>query len=516
VNGDNVKGPSNVTVTESRRRRILTTLTRWGFPFVGLATTLATQIALPSILQRRLSVGEYTSYVAVTSLAAYLGLSDGGLLNSVIRELSALHGAGDRARYAGEVRRTRNVYVVVPLLGCAIAAIGMASTLGAAEAVWGGAASVSFRMSVVEVVATTAILMGTGSFHTAIQFSSGRLLGAQVVGLVNSVTPLVVLVSALLVTRDLAWGLHCFAGSQLVFGVWRAWGAHRLVRIECGDVTPTPPPSPLLHLLTAGLTFKAADVLPGSAYPNQLSVRAPTLVPTAVPARTYANACRLVPNLFLSLLQVHITRRLAGSDAERARGEREYRESANILCAMHLCAVAVVAALAVPVFRLWLPTSAATVTSFLPGLLVEQTLAAAALPCIALLIAKGWLRSLGSVRLTGAVLGLGVFVLSLHVVREAAYGVGFAAAAVPLFVFGAWVELRPPKGFPEPDLGTFARYGLALAAGAACSMYAQRPILASAAVTCCALGLVPLSARGMWRLIREMRGAPHQDANGNA
>jgi hypothetical protein len=500
----------------AERLRVLGTLSRWGFPLVGLATTLASQISLPSILQRRLSIGEYTAYVAVTSLAAYLGLADGGTLISVLRELSALHGAGDRARFAGEVRRARRVFSVIALVGCAVAAIGLTSTLRAATAAWAGAATTSFRASVLEVVATTALGMGIGSFHTALQFSTGRLLAGQVVGLLSSLTPLVVLLIALFVARDLSIGFHVFAGTQLLVAIWRARDAHQLARRECGGVTPTPPPIALHHLLTAGFTFKVSDVLPTSAFPNLLAVRAPAFVPTGIPARTYANACRIVPQQFLNLLQVHATRRLAGSEAERRQGEREYSESASLLCATHLCALAVAATLAVPVFRLWLPASADRVVAYLPGLLVEQALLAAALPSTVLLMARGRLRAIGSIRLFGALIGLGVFVATLSFAREAAYGIGFAASAAPLYLFAGWVELRPPADFPKPDIRTFARYGLALTASVACSLYAQRPLLCSVAMIGCALGLVPSSARSGWRLLRELRGAPHQDANGHA
>jgi hypothetical protein len=202
---------------------------------------------------------------------------------------------------------------------------------------------------------------------------------------------------------------------------------------------------------------------------------------------------------------------MAGGAEERMRGEREYAAAATSLSAMHLLALAAAAALAVPVFRLWLPASADEVVRFLPGLFAEQALLGACLPCAILFTATGGLRTLGLVRLGGALLGLAVFLLALRSWPEAAYGIGFAASALPLYALGSWAELRPAPGFPRPTGHTRARYLAGLVAAVACGAYALRPALAAGVLALCGAVLLPASLRAFWRTLREMqRGAPAQ------
>ena len=502
--GEGAEAPAAEVVTAGRARTLMA-LARWGFPMVGLATTLASQILLPRILQLRLSEGEYVSYIAVTSLAAYLGLADGGFLVSILRELSAHHGAGNRALFAGEARRARRVFAVVALVSCAVAAVAIGSTLATAEAAWSGADDASFRASVVEVLLATGLLVGIGSFHTTLQFSTGRLLSGQLVAVANTLIPLVPLVVALYATRDLAAGLHSFAAGQLLVAAGRAWSAHRLLREETFGVLPARPPRRLIELVTSGVALKAADVLPASAYPHMLSMHGAGLVPTAVPARTYANACRLVPQQFLNLLQVHITRRMAGAADARARGTREYRAAASSLCAMQLLAMGTAGLCAVPVFRLWLPGSEADVQKFLPGMFVEQALLSASMPAAILFTATGRLRTLGFVRLGGVALGLVAFLVTLRFWPTASFGVGFAVSALPIFAFSAYAELHGLPGFPPHSTRDSARYAVAVAAAVACVLYGEEPVLASIATAVGAAMLLPGSVRDLRTLFRDLR-----------
>ncbi len=66
------------------------TAARWGFPLISFATILVTQIVIPRLLQFRLGEGQYVAYVAVFAVVTYLGLADGGMFISVMRELSDL------------------------------------------------------------------------------------------------------------------------------------------------------------------------------------------------------------------------------------------------------------------------------------------------------------------------------------------------------------------------------------------------------------------------------------------
>jgi hypothetical protein len=478
-----------------------------------MATVLGSQILVPRILQHDLSAGAYVSYVAVTSLAAYLGLVDGGMLLAIARELSVLHGVGDRARFGGEARRARRVFTAIALAGWTVAAVGLSSALAASESAWSGAASASFRASVVAVLVAAGLSMGAGSYHSVALLATGRLLAAQVFTVAALLLPMLVLVAALLRYRDLTLAFFGSAAVTATIAAWRASDAHRCVRAETRGVAPADPPTPLLRLVTAGAALKAADVLPASAYPQLLSVRAPELVPTGVPARTYANGCRMLPQQLLNLLQVHVTRRMAGGDAERGRGEREYAAAASSLAAFHLLALSAAAAFAVPVFRLWLPASADQVVRYLPGLFAEQALLGASLPCSILFTATGGLRTLGLVRLGGAALGLAVFLTALGSWPEAAYGIGFAASALPLYALGGWAELRPARGFPRPRGPTLARYLAGAVAAAACGAYALRPALVAAVLALCGAALLPASLRAFWRTLRELkRGTPVEGA----
>lgn len=489
------------------RAGLLAPFVTWAFPLVGLATVLGSQVLLPRILQHGLSPGEYVSYVAVTSLAAYLGIVDAGMLLAFVREMSVLHASGDRARLRGEARRARRVFTAIALAGWAVAAVGLPSALAASEGAWKGAADPAFRASVVTVLVATGIAMGAGSYHSLVLLSTGRILAAQVVTVAELLVPLVILVAALLRYRDLTLAFFCSAAATAGIAALRASDARRCLRAETHGVAPAEPLTPLVRLFTAGAALKAADVLPASAYPQLLSVQAPELVPTGVPARTYANGCRLLPQQLLHLLQVHLTRRMAAADDDRRRGEREYAAAASSLAALHLLALAAAAAFAVPVFRLWLPASADHVARYLPGLLAEQALLGAALPCSILFTAIGRLRTLGLVRLGGAVLGLAVFLIALRSWPEAAYGIGFAASAVPLYALGCWAELGAAPGFPRASGNTLARYLSGFVAAAACTAYAAWPTLVACILAVCGAALLPASLRTLWRAFREARQA---------
>src|SRR5690606_35408996 len=97
-------------------------------------------------------------------------------------------------------------------------------------------------------------------------------------------------------------------------------------------------------------------------------------VPVLIPARTLANASRLVPQQLVNLLSVRLTRQRAGSAESRARGEFDYNVAARFLWAIHCLQIAAVALGAELIMKAWLPAQAPHITAVLPGMLAEQLL----------------------------------------------------------------------------------------------------------------------------------------------
>jgi hypothetical protein len=477
-------------------------LVRWGFPLLSVATLIATNVLVPRLLQLRLSDGEYIAYVAVMAVASYMSLADGGLQWSITREMSAAHGSGVRARFAGEVRRARRAFAAMTAVGCVIAAIGAATAYRAMEAAWPGAASPAFRVAVALELLGCCLVLGLGGFFSVLYYSTGRLLAGQLTGFVATLLPLIVLIVCLALTRSLTSSLFAHAGTMMAIALTLGYLARGLWRKETEGVEAAEPDTSLGAILGAGLALKFADVLPTSAFPHLLSVTAPEYVPAGIPARTYIGAGRMIVQQFLSLLQIHVTRRIAAGEDGRLQGFAQYRAAATFLTAIYLVQLGAAAALVQPVFRLWLPMRAGEVTAYIPGMMLEQSMLAAALPSSIAFTAVGRLRTYGTVRLAGVLLGLGTFLISLPYSAEAAFGYGLAASAFPPFLLGAYSELAPLPGFPARSPSAILRYALAALCAAACFLYAAHPLVSSLTICACGLALLPRAALALWRMFR--------------
>lgn len=494
--------PRSASPQGASRRLVLGRIVRFGFPLLGVGVTLLGQVAIPRLLQLELSEGAYTAYIAVTSIAAYIGLADGGLLIALIRELSALHGAGDRASYVAEAERARRIFAGTSLAGGAVAAALLGSALEAAMEAWSGASSLEFRRAAMGLLAATTLALGCGSYHTAMLYSTGRLLAGQVVGLTSSLGPLLAFIFALSLTRDLNHGLWWYVACIGVIALLRVVHAETLLRREAGGVSERGSLLPLHRVLGAGLSLKAAEVLPVAAYPHALSVVAPGLVPAAIPARTYANACRIVSQQFLNLLQVHITRRVAGDAEQQRRGRKEYEAASSFLCSLHLLQVAVATAAAGLVFSFWLPNQKEHVDVFLSGMLAEQALLAAALPSSMLFIAYGDLTRYGLIRLAGVAAGLTCLPLFLSATPRAALGLALTVSALPLFTYGLWSELTRYRTRVQPT-AVILRYLLAGAAALSMVAHPDRALWVATLVGLCGAVLLPGSVRRIWFMLRQ-------------
>jgi hypothetical protein len=251
-----------------------------------------------------------------------------------------------------------------------------------------------------------------------------------------------------------------------------------------------------------GALLKLAEVLQSASYPHLLTVLAPWVVPGAIPARTYANATRLITQQFVNLLQVHVTRGLAGDEPARIRARENYALASTFLTSLQLLEIAGAAALASAVFSVWLPNQVEHVRVLLPGMLAWQALLAACLPTDILFIAAGHMRTLGFVRLGSTALGLVTVGLASAPLGRAALGFGLALAALPLALFGLWGELILLKNEAPPRAVTLRRYGLALAAALGCLTFRASPWLAAAICAITALPGLPTSARCVLRLLK--------------
>ncbi len=459
------------------RRRTTERLLRWSVPLVSVLVAIASQVLVPRFLQLGLSEGEYVAYIAVTSVGAYVGLGEGGVLVSLLRELSALHGAGDRAGFAAEVRRSRRFLVFAALAGGVIASCFMGSALGAAARAWPGAHEPRFMLATVACIAATMLELFLGSYHTALLFSTGRLVLGQLVGVAVSLVPVTALVTLLAVRRDLTLALYGSALASATVALLRGAHAGRVLAVESFGVEAVAPRTRLFDVVGSGVALKLAEVLQTAAYPHLLTVLAAPLVAAAIPARTLANAARLVTGRFVDVLQVHVTRGLAGPSDVREKARRQYGIVAPFLTSIHVVEVAGIAALAPTVFELWLPQHAASVRSFLPGLLAEQALLAACLPTSILLMATGHLKLLGLVRIVGVPVGLGLLPLLLPLAGHAALGLSLAASALPYFFAGLWSELVPLHTTAPPRREVALRYAVAALAAASCAGYERWPLV---------------------------------------
>ncbi len=500
---------------EPPRPSRLAAVARWGFPLVTLVVGVAVQIALPRILQLGLSETEYVVYVAVTALAAYAELADAGFQISVTRELSALHGAGKSAVFLGEARRAARIFAVVIVVAMVVVGLGLSSVLGTTRQLWPGATEPGFVLSVVALLAATCLTLGLGGLHSSLLLSTNRLLSSQAVSLGATVLPLGALVVGLVSSRSLPVGLFAQAATMGTITLLRALHAGLLLRKAASEVSPRPPEASLGKVLGAAVALKVSGVLAVAAFPHLLSVLAAPLVPTAIPARTYAAACRLVSQQFAYLLQVHVTRRMAGGGSDQARGTADFRVSAGLMTAVHLVQVGLAAAVVVPVFRLWLPPRADEVVAFLPGILAEQVMLSVTLPCSILYAAADRLRTQGLVRIVGVALGIAALVIALPHWKSAAFGLALAVAETPLFLVSLWAELRGAWGFPARSRTTIARYATATACLVAAAAYASQPLLASAFILGCALPLFAVSALALLRRWRQMGREAEADPGKN-
>jgi hypothetical protein len=494
-------------VTESQtgkaaKPRRLQAIIRWGFPMVTLAVTVAIQFYLPRLLQLGLGDGEYIAYIAVSSVGGYLGLADGGMLVSVLREMAAAHGAGDQKMFIAESRRAARIFLCTALIGLAMAGFGLNSAWQAAASSWAGASAETFKTAAAAFLVSICLTIGFGSFHTSMCFSTGRMLIGQIANLSTQALPAICMIAALAIRRSLPVALFSYAAVMATAATLRGLHGALIYRQEARDIFASAPRHPLRRVLGAGLALKFADVLPNAAFPHLLTTLAAGFVPAAIPARTFANSTRMANQLLINLLSPHITRRLAGNDEERQQGSSEYRMAARLLCSIHLGLVGIAALTIVPVFRLWLPIRAAEVSFYIEGMLAEQALLAAVLPASVLFAAGDRLRLLGIVRSIGVVLGLAAFVLSLPWLGPAAFGFGLGVSALPYFIAGWYAEAKPLDGFPAQPQGSSQRYGLALLAALCTLGYRHQPLLVGLIIVGLSLVLLPQALRELYMLYR--------------
>ncbi len=469
----------------------------WTLPAFNVLIAIAAQILVPRILQLGLSERDYTTYIALTSVSAYVGLGEGGVLVSLLRELSARHGAGDRAGFFLEARRSRKLFVIAALIGGVLATTALATQTHAL-----GDRGGWFLAGALALVLAAMADVAFGSFQTAMLYSTGRFLVGQLAGAATVVVPMTSLVVALLVTKNLTTAI--WAQAFAWFGLSCARGVHAasVYRSETKGIEPVGTTSPLVTVVGPGALLKLSEVLQTASYPHLLSVLAPAFIPGAIPARTYANATKLVTQQFVNLLQVHVTRELAGDAEARARARTNYELAATFLTSSQLLQLAVAAALAKPVFHAWLPNQEPYLATLLPGVLAWQALLAACLPADILFVATGHMRLLGMIRFVATAVGLATVAVTLGVAGRAALGVGLCVSAMPLFGFGLWGELSLLQEVAPPRWQTILRYSLALAAAVSCTTFGSHPWLAAATCGGAALVGLPRSARKLWRLIR--------------
>jgi hypothetical protein len=467
----------------------------WTLPLINVVMAVVAQIAVPRLLQLRLSEADYTVYVGLSSVAVYVGLGEGGVQISLLRELAARHGAGDQRGFAAEARRARGIFVVASILGGVLAAFALLSQR-ATLAPHGS----SVLAGATALIVASMLELALASFHTAMLASTGKLLGAQLAGMAMVLVPQTSLVVALVATRSLAASVWAQAAATATLALVRGAHAGVLLRVETRGVDARARAAPLLTVIGPGTLFKLSEVLQTASYPHVLTAMAPSVVPGAVPARTYANATRLVTQQFVNLLQVHVTRGLAGDAHARARAREHYELAATFLTSIHLVQLAGAAGLAGFVFQLWLPNQAPHIGVLLPGVFAWQALLAASLPADILFVAAGRMRTLGVVRLFATLVGLATVALLLRTSGRAALGMGLAVSALPLFAFGLWSELHSLEDVASPRRQTLLRYGLAAFGALGCAGFGSYPWLAS--LSCGLAGFVglPRSAARLWRL----------------
>jgi hypothetical protein len=333
-------------------------------------------------------------------------------------------------------------------------------------------------------------------------FATGRLLAGQALTLLASTLPVITLIVALVVTRDVSAGIAATAVATFAIALGRLAHAHAIFSRETKGVARAAAKTSLGSVITTGLALRTAELLPNSAYPHALAVFASGEVPSAIPARTYANACRIVSQQFVNILHVHITRRMAGTDAERRRGLSEYALAARFLCSCQLVLVGLAACAADVVVALWLPNQRDAIQEALPGLLVEQALLSASLPVWISLIAEGRMRLLGGVRLSGALAGLALLIPALLMWPPQALGLACAVSAVPLFVFGALWEGRWATRLQLPWRVVATRYLPALVAALLCAGFRAAPLAIGGVVVLMGAAWLPSSLRGIWGVLR--------------
>lgn len=479
------------------RRSRIQRLVVWTLPLANVALAIVAQLAVPRLLQLGLSETDYTLYVALTSVAAYVGLGEGGVLVSLLRELSRRHGSSDAAGFALEARRSRRVFLFAALVGGVLAALALGSQSRLVLE-----RSAMFMMGALALIAGSMLELALGSFQSAMLFSTGRYLAGQLSGMASVVGPLVALVGSLLVTRDLSVGVWAQAGTVATMAIARGVHGSTVLARESRDATGEASPAPLGSVVGPGALLKLAEVLQSASYPHLLTVVAPWVVPGAIPARTYANATKLVTQQFVNLLQVHVTRDLAGDAEARARARENYAIAAAFLSSLQLLELGVAAALARFVFQAWLPNQAAYVGELLPGMFAWQALLAASLPADILFFAAGHMRLLGIARIGATALGLAAVAIGSGLFGRAALGLGLALSAAPLAAFGLWGELTILQEHTPAPRRIVLRYGLALAAALGSLMFGSHPFVAAGACIAGALVGLPSSLRGLGRLLK--------------
>jgi hypothetical protein len=428
-------------------------------PLVSFGVVLATNIFIPPLLQLRMSAGEYAAFVVTSSAAGYVGMADGGMLMPLVRELTNLHGRREFGAYLGELWRSARIYSAAALLGLGLGVAAFVFARRSLADSWAPALELRFLVASLGVLLATALRLWIASQHSAMLFSQGRYVLAQSLGITSNLLPALALGLTLYFSRDLCSSLYIYGAAITAHAIAQGLHGWFIYRRDFAKIEREEPTRAFRTVLSEGLAIKAGDTVSTFGFPHALSVFSVNMVPSAVPARTLINSCRLVCQQFVALLEIRTTRHVS---TKRADKFDEFYIAAAAVGSFYLICLAAVDLSASVIFQLWLPNRAATIRPFLPGLMIEQALLSAALPSSSLFMAAGRFRALGIAKLGGSLLGIVTLTAVVRFSPQSALGAACAASAVPFFALGAWVELKRTTDFPAPRRETAIRYARAL------------------------------------------------------
>ncbi len=470
--------------------------------FISLAVTLVVQLITPRVLLRAWSEQGYAFTIAIQGFTSYISIADAGVQAVLSRTLLADNDRGDDDLFGARARAGARALGALAASATIVTLIAASVLVSSRLTRLGGGNEPTFLTFA--IVATgvgaavalggwsTAIECGRGYFARTQGFTAMRIaLGGLSMPLMAALgaSPSKALISTSILTTS--------------FDFVRALLATRLLPNKGATQISA------MHLAwtsRGSFLYSVAGPTQVSLQPAVAALANASSVAAAVPARTLANAAKLLSTAVTNSIWVALSRDFSDNHVSDQTANR-WKTISLRLTTLHLAATTALLVLGPLILPLWLGPHAPNAARVLPLFLTEQAALAAIGPSILLWHARGEFGQLARIQILGAIVA--VIATPFAAQRYGGFGVGAASAIALVTITVPMLLFRESQFWSAMKLSPMVMMGPRTFGAASIALCAFLSVVYPAAVWCALVGFAVLLAASWRQLVaRNVRQSP--------